>query len=564
MTGLKKIILLVLLLGMGAMSICIYSNYHYYYRARKHEDARQKIALLERSNKSCPTNDVVFYELGKSYFDLGIESIGQPGAGEASLKKALESFKMSIRLNPANPYSHLYLGQSLLHLDLLSLVNGSAYIDEFRKAAMLAGDDHQVYREVGRLFLSRWNDLAEKDRGFTLDVLKKTMAKKDSEEIARLMVIWELNSKDYGVMEKILPRDAGVYRQYADFLGEKSLSLEERHKYLSLAEYIDFDRARRDYQLGENLLNRYRLQDAFELLKRSLDRLKGIRFYQDLHTENSIDRSEYIGLLRSVFLGLAKCRIEAGADWKDYEDYLLEYLAREDNAAKVEELKTYLQERDVLSGGTERRPGRLSRLALELLIQFKQNRYREIIGFGRSLQESFMFVPESDKAAYVRVLQLIGDSLQKVDFLYDAGDTYQKALDVQPDNLEALLKIRQNHIRLNADQKTAEIDRTIEKLVAPREIRFDRLSLDKGRTLSRSLVFEGKNIRLGLQFGEIDKDEPPIVTLFFNHRVVWEDFVREKVVSIELATQVGENLLQVVPLNRPVALAGLVYQKPSS
>ena len=555
----KKMVLVFLLLSLAGLNICIYLNSYYYNRAKKHVTPGMRIALLQKARRFCPTNDMVFYELGKSYFDLGMESLGIPGAAVPSFKQAAESFKRELRINPAFPYGHYYLGQSFLHLDLLSKEDGAGYIGEFRKAAMLAGDDHQIYRDVGQLFLSRWPNLSEEERRFTLDALNRTMARRDTEEIARFMEIWELNSKDYRIMDQVLPADASVYRQYAEFLGEKGLSLEQRHKYLSLAETLEFERAKRDYQLGENLLSRFQFQDAFVRLKLSLDRLRNIRFYQNLHTEKPIDRSEYFGLLKSNLLGLARCRIEGGSAWEEFESYLLEYLALEDRAASVGELEIFLKDRGIISGAPGRSSSDPSRIALELLILFKQNKYREIIVFGRDLLRGFMVVPEAERPDYARVLLLIGDSLQKVDFLYDAGDFYQKALDIDPDNLEGLLKIRQNYVRLNAEQKLRELDRTIERLVAPSELSLGRFLLGKGRTYSRSLVFDGQNISIDLEFVGVKKEEPPIIAVFFNGLAVWEDAVREGRISLLLTTKAGENILRMKAINRPVSLGKFMY-----
>jgi len=51
-----------------------------------------------------------------------------------------------------------------------------------------------------------------------------TKPKKDKEKLQATMQIWDLNVKDYEAMEKILPEDSRVYRMYAQFLGEESLS----------------------------------------------------------------------------------------------------------------------------------------------------------------------------------------------------------------------------------------------------------------------------------------------------------------------------------------------------
>jgi len=560
MRALKKIVLLIAIVILGALNIFVYLNSHLYYRAGREEDTKEKIALLERSNKFCPLNDLVFYELGKSYFDLGLMNLSDPGDSQSFFRKSVQNLKKSILINAASPFSHFYLGQSLLNLDLFSSGKDTQFYDEFRKAAMLAGDDSQIFIEVGKLFLSRWPELSEEDRNFTLDVLRKITAKKDTEMIAPILNIWELNARDYEIMNEVLPPDPRICRQYAEFLGEKSLSLEQRHEYLAQAELLEFEKARREYQSGENQLGRFQTQEAFGRFKASQDLLRGIKFYQALTGKNLISSSEYNELLKSTWLNLAKCRIEERAGLGDVADELNQYLGLEDRTAKVDELAAYLRDRGVIPEKIEKSSGDLTRLAFELLLQFKQTKYREIISFGRELQGSFVVVPEAKKPDYVRILQLVGDSLQKVDFLYDAGDIYQKALEAHPNNLGTLLKIRQNYDRLNEEKKLGEINKAIEKLEAPKEIDFQNLLLNKGELFSRPLVFDGQKVVLDLQFQPDEKNERPLIAVFFNNRVVWEEYMKNKELSFNLETNAGKNMLQIMPVNQDVSLSKLTYR----
>ena len=560
MRALKKIALLVAIFIVAALNIFIYMNSHLYYRASRVEDSKGKIALLERSNKFCPLNDLVFYELGKAYLDLSLMNLGDAAASESSFRKSAQNLRKSILINPASPYSHFYLGQSLLNLDLFSSGRDTRFYDEFRRAARLAGENSHIFFEVGRLFLSRWPELSEEDRSFTLDVLRKIMAKKDSEQIAVLLNIWELNAKDYQVMDKVLPPDAQTYRQYAEFLGEKSLSLEERHKCIAQAELLDFEKASQEYQSGETLLYHFQTQEAFSHFRLSQDLLGGIRIYQALNGKNLISSSETGELLKSTWLNLAKCRIEEGAGLNEVVDYLYQYLALEDRAAKVEELAAYLRDRGVIPEKFSKSSGDLSRLSFELLLQFKQTKYREIINFGRELQGSFIVIPEAIKPDYVRILQLVGDSFKKVDFLYEASDIYQRALEIDPNNLEAWLAIRQNYDRLNEERKLAEINKAIEKLVTPKEVEFKNLLLNKREMFSRALIFDGQKVILDLQFQTDEKTGAPLVAIFFNNRVVWEEFMKNRVISLNLETNAGENMLQISPINRPISLVKLTYR----
>jgi tetratricopeptide (TPR) repeat protein len=560
MKTLKKIIILVTIVVLGALDIFVYLNNHFYYRAQKEENIQKRIALLENSNKYCPLNDLVFYELGKSYFDLGIGSLNDMAASASSFQKSVQSLKKSILINPASPFSHFYLAQSLLNLDLFSPGKEIPFYDEFRKAALLAGEDSQIYNEVGRLFLSRWPGLSEEDRNFTLDILRKIMAGKDSDRIALILNNWELNAKDYEIMDKVLPADARVYRQYAEFLGEKFLSLEERHKYLAQAEVLDFARARRAFQSGELELGRFQTKEAFGLFKTSQDLLRGIKFYQTFVTEkDAISVSEYTELVKSTWLNLAKCRIEERAGLNEVADDLNQYLALEDQTGRVGELATYLTDRGLIPEKIDKDFSDLPLLTFELLLQFKQTKYRDIINFGRELQGSLVVVPGANKPDYVRILLLVGDSLQKVDFLYDAGDIYQKALEINPNNLGTLLRIRQNCDRLNEERKLGEINKAIEKLEAPPELDFQNLLLNKGIMFSRSLVLEGQKIALDLQFQNDEKRQEPLISVFFNNRVVWDEYLKNGVISLSLETKPGENTLQIVPVNQSVSLAKLTY-----
>ncbi|GAG56694.1 unnamed protein product, partial [marine sediment metagenome] len=210
-----------------------------YYRAEGNiEDIDKKIKILERANQIYPSNGLVFYELGKAYFDLGIQNLHDRVLSESYLRKSIESYSRSIKINPTSLFSHFNFAQSLLYMSFFYPSSDISYHDEYRKAALLAGHNHQIFYEVGKIYLSIWPEISEKDKDFTFDILRKIASGKEREKLQNLMQIWDLNVKDYAVMEKILPEDAVVYRFYARFLGEKSLSLEKRQEMLARAEFM--------------------------------------------------------------------------------------------------------------------------------------------------------------------------------------------------------------------------------------------------------------------------------------------------------------------------------------
>ncbi len=329
-------------------------------------------------------------------------------------------------------------------------------------------------------------------------------------------------------------------------------------------------------------LNRFQTKEAFGRFRTSLELLRGIRFYQTLAAQNLISYVDFTELLKSTLLNLAKCRVEERVGLSEVEDYLRQYLTLEERPARITELETYLRDRGVLPARFERSFEDLDRLAFELLLFFKQNRYREIVNFGRELETSFIVVPEAKKRDYVRILQLVGDSFQKVDFLYDAGDLYEKALAIDPANLETLVRMRQNYDRLNDERKKAEVSRAIEKIMTSKDIDFRNKVINKGATFPLTMVLDGQKIALNLYFGRDEKGvkggwrgerrekgerdekgegaDAPLVAVFFNGRVVWEDMVDGSRVSLSLETKPGENRLEILPVSRSVSLDRMTYR----
>ncbi len=572
---LKRMLLLVAIAAMGIVNILIYWNMHLCYRAEeKIEGLDEKIKILKSANLFYPSNDKIYYELGKSYFDLVMENIQDKTLGKTYLQKSIQYFNRSLKINPASYFCHFNLAQSLLYMSYVSSdFEGDPY-EEYKKAALLAGHNSEIYYEVGKIFLSLWPKLVEEDRDFTRETLKKILERKDPQKAQAIMHIWEMNVSDYRVMEEMLPEDPSIYRMYAQFLGEKSLSSRERQRYLAKAERLEFEKAKDEYVSGEGEFQYYRLKEASRNFLSSLRRLERINFYQNLVGQEWINIEEFFELKKSVYLNLAKCIIEEGKDFNQAEGYLRSYLAAEDEVAAVGELESFLRSRGNIKEGFGERLDDLGNLFFQTLLYFKQNRYRDIMKLGRLLEQSFVVVPEGKKEAYLKILQLVGDSYQKVDYIYDAGDFYRKALEIDPDNLEILLRIRQNYERLNEEEKIQEIDEKMESLLSPRKIELKEAEIEKGQRSSHRMILDGSEIILDLSISWGKETSPaPLIAVFFNGRVVWEEYLRlderkgqdeDSVLSLPVKSKAGENNLVVIPLNRPVKLYRINYRRVNS
>jgi tetratricopeptide (TPR) repeat protein len=553
MIAVKRAGLLLIILIVAAADILIYMNTHLFYQAEKVEENEKKLEILDEANKIYPLNDQVNYSLGKANLDMGLERLSSLKESELYLRKASENFRRSIRLNPASSFSHFYFAQSLFNLSLFSNASDSSFYEEYKKAAELTSQNTQIFYEVGKTYLSLWSLLSDKERTYTLDLVKKIFEGKNKERIFSLLNVWELNVEDFKVLEQLLPQDSAVYRLYADWLGEKAIFIEQRQRSLAKAESMEFEEAKAECQAGESEAFYYRWGEAEQQFTACLNRLKTISFYQDLVDQRLVDNSEYIRYRRLSLLGLAKCRLEQGKKLSEVEDLLREYL---DKTASVGELETYLVESRLIIGKPSEKFDDLGLLSFQLLFLHKQNRNSEIMDLGRLLQNSFVVIPEGKKGDYINVLQVIGNSLQRLDYLYEAIEFYKKALELDPKNLETLVRIRQSYAKLNNEAKVQETSSKIKDIISS-EINFKNRSLKKEEGFSQALIFDGQKMVVDLFLNQ-EQGVPPLISVLFNGRVVWENIVESGNISIPVQTRVGKNIIRITSLNRPVSLLKIV------
>jgi hypothetical protein len=178
---------------------------------------------------------------------------------------------------------------------------------------------------------------------------------------------------------------------------------------------------------------------------------------------------------------------------------------------------------------------------------------------GNHLKKSFIVVPEEKKNDYVEVLLLVGDSFQKYDYIYDAFDFYQMALDVDPESLGTLLRIRSHFERLSEDDKIYHLNNRIDGLLTPRREVIKNSPIPKGSLYSKDLIMDGRKINLVLQFNNQEENFFPLISVFFNGRIIWEGYLEGSRLSLFLETRGGRNALIISSVNRSVDLIGLSW-----
>jgi tetratricopeptide (TPR) repeat protein len=559
MSSLKRAVFLAAIVLIAVLCILIFRNQSLALKAQRIGDAEQRIKVLEKAVKFYPWNDLVFYELGKAYQDLGMRSLGEQGRSAVHIQNAITCFRHCLRINPVSYFGHFYLGQALLNMSFYSSSFEERAYQEFTKAAHLAGENTELLYEVGKVFLSRWAFLSRKDRDLTVEILKKVVEKRNRERNRSLFYAWEVNVEDYDLVDKIFPEDAQIYREFAEFLGQRGLSLKERHRYLAKAERLEYQEAQKLLEAGEYAFFYYRFKDAQAHFKSCLNILGRMHFYENmLSTEERIEVDEFEELQKRALLNLAKSCLEQGAAFEDVEDYLWAYLEKESNAAVLGNFESYLEGKNLDEEGSSSGFKDLDRLAFHLYLSLKEGKFRDNMRVGREILHGLGRVPEGEKGRFIEILEIVGESFQKADFIYDANDFFYKALEWDPDDLEVLVKLKKNYERLSAEPEVREMDRRIGEIVSPREMEVDCF-LNRGQKYQRSLVLDGRKIHLGLHFSEEEEDWKPLITVLFNGRVVWEDYVEGNVVSFYAETRVGDNSIQIVPVNKEAELRKITY-----
>lgn len=563
----KKFIAMTVLVILGGICVLIYWNRHLYYKADKTDDMKKKIHVLKQASNLFPWNPDIFYQLGNLHLTTGVHFAGEKNMSKSHFEQAAEYYEESLRLNPVSSFTHFSLGRTFYNLSFITYESMDRSFAQYRKAARLSGHHTPIFFDTGKILLTRWNDLDEENREFTVKVLKRIMENAEAAKCRELIQVWDLNVRDYEVMQKILPEKADIYRMYARFLGERSLSVRERHRYLTEAESIDFNQACELHEQAENDYFAYYMRSAFEKFQMVLAMLKEIEFYQNLSGLLLIDRQEYEKTYKSTLLYLVKTGLESGLKFHEIKDYLQDYLKMEEQAGAVREIDEFLQGHRIIGNELTGDLSEMEQFAFHIYLAFRENRYRDIMRIGRSFRESFVMVPKKNQQEYVRILQLVGDANLKTDYIYDAVEFYKAALNADPDNLDTMVRLRQSLIRLNKDSEAREIGKKINEIITAQKINWRDKELPRAGGYTQDLILDGQKMKLNFVFERQENEELPLVGIFFDGEVAWENYLdgndngEKAIISLPLDSQIGKNRLRIRVLNRRIRLLELNWEK---
>ncbi|MCJ7682599.1 MAG: tetratricopeptide repeat protein [Candidatus Aminicenantes bacterium] len=552
MMKLTKIAGLVLIAAAAVFCVLNFWNGELFRRAQgKNDDLPKKIRLLEKANRFYPWNFEVWQELGIAHF-MSFQRLLQQmdkDLGEEHLKQSADAYRRSIRLNPTNALSHYYYAQTLSFLQTLASDTPDP-IGEYTRAVLLAGHNSDIHYQAGLIFLGRWDSVSEEDRTFMAANLQRILAGPKRGRFETVLSTWQMAGLDTSVMRSILPRDPGLYRRYAQFLGERSLSLEERQWALAEAEAMTFAQAQQDVMDAHAEFESYRFPEAERGFNRALGWLRSIRFYRYPSGEAAaFSLEEYRALLSSVLLQLVKSKIEQGRALKETETELMDFIEQEPSVSAVTELRDFLVDRNAM----EEKPGEnfddWNSLYFQILLLYRQNGYREIIRLGRVLKDALIVVSPLWKERYASVVHLIGEANLKGGYLYDAEEFFQRAMEQAPDRLETLIGLRDVYDRLNDTVKGKEVESRISALMTRGAVMTGPVAIGRQKPWSYTFLSDGTERRLSLRFVRTASRVKPLLSILFNGLLVMETFLDESSLSLSLPTQIGENELILELLN---------------
>lgn len=554
----KRLLLLLAVLAAGAADVLFYLGSARVSAAARRPDPAARMEILSGGRDLPAVNDVQYRDLGRAAFEAAVVDLTAAESRDQGLRQAYQAQMRSLAVNPLSAATHFDLAQTLDYMALFDLPAAGRPMDEYIKTVRLAGQDAEILAATGRVLLSGWSRLTAEERALTRDITRSALAFRPGERLEGILDLWALRVQDPAFMRAVLPPDAEAYRIYARFLAERGLERGERIHYMAEAEAIDLQEAGTSAAAGRSEFLAARMKPAEEHFREGLRLIEGLRFYRDLGpAAGRVSAASIRDLRKSLWLGLVRCRLETARSLDGILADLKAYLEVEDSGAAVAELEKSLRSRRLIEAKPDASGKDLARLAFELELLFRQNRYREVVSYGQSLEAGLVMVTEAVRSDYAAILELVGDAYRKLDFLYESNRFYQKARESRPAaGPELLEKMVKNHERLNDAAAIAGLRREAAGLLSPPRVDWSGILLPKGTLFKTTLILEAKETRL--TFGILPQGPLPVyVTLVLKGRVIWEDFAGGAPVTVSLTPETGANELEILPWNGPLALTEL-------
>ncbi|MFC2157726.1 hypothetical protein ACFLT9_07820 [Acidobacteriota bacterium] len=559
MKNIKNLLIILSLLTIGVINVLIYMNINILNHALENVgNLESRIETLENANNFFPINARVYRELGRAHFLIAEGNLGDSELRDYHFQRSLSNFTLSARLNPGAYQTHFYFGQALFHMNYFMDLDVN-YLEEFKKSTELTYSDRSVYFDVGLILLSQWPELSEENREYTIKILREFTSYRDPRKLESILQTWAVMVGDYDVINSILPQDSIVYRRIAEFFGAKSLSLEERHSKLAQAEYLEFLGALDSFKSAQDSLRLRRITTAFKQFKSTLKTLDRIKLYQNLDGQILIDPQRYGILYRSAQLGIIQSLANTKDRFSELKFYLCEFLDQENEMDVIWDLEKYLVKKNVIPEASDIQHREISQIFCRINLDYVQYRYREVTKYEDQLKTSLYQVTDENRADFVHLYRIIGESFQKLDFLYDANEFFQMAYQLDPTDIETLDRMIFNYQRLNDTEKLNAVEQEIQELITSKNQVLSNRLIQKDQEYAVRLKLLDEKIRLTFSIRSQNPSLNPLVSVIYERKVIWEGFLETEELTLDLDSSLGENIITIIPVNGPIYLEGISY-----
>lgn len=546
----KRALFLAAVVSAAVMSLVFYGSSCRVAKAAVLSDPAARLDVLGRGQRLLGLNEVLYRNLGRAALETAVSDLTAAGPRDALLRRAYAALIRSLAINPLSAATHFDLAQTLEYMRLFDLAAGEKPLDEYVKAVKLAGRDSDILSRTGRALLASWGSLGPEDQRIVRDITRSVLAVRQQERLDEILELWSLRVKDYDFVRAVLPADPAAYRRYALFLAERSLDRGERIHFMAEAERLEIARAGEIAAAGRGDLLALRLPRAEEHFREAKSLLEGIRYYQALDPAGEPLTSDAVsGLRKDVLLGIVRCRLETARTLEEALPEIQAYFAVEDRASALSDLEKALRERQLIDARPDPSGRNLGRLAFELELALRQNRPRDVTGFGQSLEAGMVMITEAVRSDYARLLEIIGDAHQKLDYIYESNRFYQKAREILgTPSLRLLAKMERNYDRLNDTAALAALRIEAAKATPERKVEWPGLPVPKGTEFKHVFSLEARESRLTLK-ALPGGPNPPYISISVNGRVLWEDVLAGGAVYLTFTPLTGSNQVEITPWN---------------
>ena len=347
---------------------------------------------------------------------------------------------------------------------------------------------------------------------------------------------------DYELLKEIIPDDSRFLLEYAEYLPRKNLSLIERWKALSRGEQLIFKEAQELYLKAIFYHKRFDFKNSFLYLNKCFNKLKSIKFYQDLIKEKFIDEEDYKDLLKNIYFYFGDYYLFYEKDLNKAIFYFKKYMEIEDEYSKLYELREYLEENKILKNDFSD----LKLFYLNLMNLYKLGKFLDVVKLERRMEDSVLVVSQKIKDEYKKILELAGDAYINLGSFFNAKEAYFKALKLKPDDIVILKKIEEIKDWLN-EKDIERISFALDKLRKNRDIRLNKKLNKRTHRFQLPLVFDGENYNFDIYFDSVNKKSSPLISIFLNNKIMAEFYMPEKkqTVYLKFQTKIGKNILEI-------------------